>query len=130
MNKSIVTSFYNRKLSTLEVIDKMFLPSLVNNADSDTEVVIIDDCSPLEKETKELVEKHLPDLKRFGKVVFKRNSKNLGFAGSFNRGIKIASGNRLFEDLDLGKRMSQKYSVVINPKIFVYHGRYMEAMLL
>jgi O-antigen biosynthesis protein len=60
------------------------------------ELIIMDDFSPLEKETKEVVEKYFCGLKsKFGNVIFTRNQANLGFAKSFNRGIKMARGEKL-----------------------------------
>ena len=93
---SIVVSMYNKKPGVIETIDRMFIPSVLNNGSKDKEIVIVDDCSPLEKETKEMILKHMPALKsRFGNVVFSRNPKNLGFGASYNRGISLASGERL-----------------------------------
>lgn len=95
-SSSIISSIYNKKQTTIDIIDSLFFPSLLNNASSDRECVILDDCSPLKKETKTLVNKYLFDLRRkFGNVIFERNSKNLGFAGSFNKGIELASGENL-----------------------------------
>jgi GT2 family glycosyltransferase len=94
---SIITSMYNKEDSTIEVLDKLFFPSLINNASKDTEVIILDDASPMKKETKTLIERYIPTLrKKFGRITFKRNPFNLGFAGSFNKGINIAKGKILF----------------------------------
>ena len=96
MPTSIITSMYNRKPATIETVDNLFFPSILNNASSDKELVILDDCSPLEQETRAMVEKYLRDLKkRFGNVVFERNPENYGFGKSFNRGINLAGGDRL-----------------------------------
>jgi GT2 family glycosyltransferase len=104
---SIITSMYNRKNSIIHLIDKLFFPSLINNASKDAELIILDDASPLKEETKALVEKYLPELKRkFKSVVFERNTSNLGFAGSFNKGIRMAKGEKLVllnDDLYLPK---------------------------
>ncbi|MBW2990577.1 glycosyltransferase [Candidatus Woesearchaeota archaeon] len=87
---------YNKKESVIETVDELFFPSVLKNASSDKELVVLDDCSPLEKETKALVDKHLPELKnKFGNVVFEKNPENHGFAKSFNCGIKLASGDKL-----------------------------------
>lgn len=93
---SIITSMYNRKPGVLETIDKLLFPSLLNNGGSDMELLIIDDCSPLENETGILVKKYLRDLKSaFGNVIFTRNGFNFGFAKSFNRGIFMAGGKKI-----------------------------------
>lgn len=90
---SIIVSIYNKKQSTLDVIDKLFFPSLINNASTNKELIIIDDCSPLKKETRILIKKYEKRLiKKFGNYKFIENSNNLGFAGSYNKGLKIASG--------------------------------------
>ena len=96
MTTSIITSLYNSKVETLDVIDKLFFPSLLNNKGADKELIIIDDGSPLKKETTYLVEKYLQDLRRsFVDVKFIRNETNLGFSKSFNKGIFMASGEKL-----------------------------------
>jgi GT2 family glycosyltransferase len=87
---------YNRDQSVIDVVDQVFFPSLLQNGSQDTELIIIDDASVLEKETTRVVAKYLPELRaRFGHVTMKRNVTNLGFAGSYNTGIKIASGSKL-----------------------------------
>ncbi len=96
MTTSIVTSMYNKMHYKIELLDFMLFSSLLSNASSDKELIILDDCSPLEKETKHLVEKYLPELKqKFGNVVFQRNPSNFGFSKSFNRGIELANGENL-----------------------------------
>ena len=90
---SIVTSMYNRKEETVHIIEKLFFTSVLNNASSSKQLIIVDDSSPLEKQTKELINKYMPDIKKaFGDVKFERNEKNLGFAGSYNKGMKLADG--------------------------------------
>ena len=89
-------SMYNRKKHTIEVIDNLFFPSILNNASSDKELIIIDDFSSLKKETKAVVDKYLPDLrKKLGNVVFERNEENKGFGKSYNKGINLAEGENL-----------------------------------
>lgn len=96
MNLSIVVSMYNRKPGIIELISKLFFPSLLNNFSLNHELVIIDDCSPLETETRAMIEEFMPELiKNFGNVIFKRNPDNFGFAKSYNTGIKLANGKRL-----------------------------------
>ncbi|MBN1644861.1 glycosyltransferase family 2 protein [Candidatus Woesearchaeota archaeon] len=101
MSVSIITSMYNKKKSTIKIIDSLFFPSLLNNASKDKELILIDDCSPLKEETKILIKKYLPKLKKkFKRVVFARNPCNYGFARSFNRGIGLAKGNILIVSND------------------------------
>lgn len=93
LKTSIVVSMYNAKASTIEVIDKLFFPSLIRNLSGDKEVIIIDDNSPLEQATNELLEKYLEEIKaKSHNVITARNETNLGFAKSYNRGIKASSG--------------------------------------
>jgi len=97
IKNSIITSMYNKDSSTIEVIDKLFFPSLINNASKNIELIVLDDASPIKRETALLMEKYLLRLRKgFGRVVLKRNPFNLGFAGSFNKGIRMAKGKKLF----------------------------------
>ena len=92
-SSSIIISMYNARASTLEVVDKLLMPSLINNLDSSKQLILLDDVSPLRKETRELVEKYKLDLeKRLGDFKYVENEHNLGFAGSYNRGMKMAEG--------------------------------------
>jgi O-antigen biosynthesis protein len=96
MKTSLLVSMYNKKSSTIEIIDKMFLPSLIRNGSRDKEIIIIDDSSPLKQETKATIQKSMPELKaKFGRVVFLRNDVNLGFGGSYNKAISLATGQNL-----------------------------------
>ncbi len=96
MNTSILVSMYNKNESVIKIIDEMFFPSLIRNSSHDKELIIIDDCSPLKQKTKELIQKYMKTLKsKFGRVVFSRNQTNLGFGGSYNRAIYMATGKNL-----------------------------------
>ena len=96
MQTSIVVSMYNKTDNTIEAIDKMFLPSLFRNGSKNKEVIIVDDCSPLEQKTKEMIKRHISSLKkRFGRVIFSRNQENLGFGGSYNRALSLATGKNI-----------------------------------
>lgn len=96
MTISVITSMYNRKSEVLEIITNLLLPSLLNNGSSNTELIIIDDCSPLKDETEALIGKYHRDLKcKFGNVIFTRNKSNLGEIRSINKGMYMAEGKRL-----------------------------------
>jgi GT2 family glycosyltransferase len=117
---TIVTSMYNRSQGVLEIIDKLFFTSLLRNGDLNTELIILDDCSPFQIQTDTIIGKYLPILKKiFGSVIFVRNESNLGFAKSFNKGIKMASGERLLianDDLYFPKGSIQKLvETLLNP---------------
>lgn len=93
---SIITSMYNRNPQILETIDNLLIPSLLSNGNSEMELIIIDDCSPLEDATGNLIGKHFQTLKeKFGNVIFTRNESNLGFAKNFNTGLYKAGGERI-----------------------------------
>lgn len=118
MNTSIVVSMYNKKESTLEIIDKMFFPSLIRNASKDKELIILDDLSPMKVETENLIKKYIHKLKsKFGRVVFLRNEKNLGFAGSYNRAMSLARGENLIvtnDDIYLPKGSIDNFISILN----------------
>jgi len=87
---TLVTSMYNQNISVLETLDKLFFPSLLKNGNKNIGILIIDDCSPLRRETVELVNKYTSKLMRaFAFIKFLRNKTNLGFAASFNKGIRL-----------------------------------------
>lgn len=96
MKVSIVISMYNRGREVLETIDYLLFPSLLSNGDNDTELILLDDGSPLKEETEALMAKYLPLLReKFGRVLYRRSEKNLGFAKSYNRGLSLATGNKV-----------------------------------
>ncbi len=85
---------YNKNTSILKIIDNLMFPSLINNASKDKELILLDDNSPLKKETEKIVKKYESKLKnKFGSYKLIKNEKNLGFAGSYNKGVKLAKGN-------------------------------------
>ncbi len=91
---SIVASMYNSRSRALEVIERLFFPSVLNNASSNKQLILLDDGSVLRRETQALVDEYLPDFRRkFGDVHYLVNSCNMGIAGSYNRGMKIAEGD-------------------------------------
>jgi len=93
VNTTIVVSLYNSRPETLEVIDKLFFPSLLNNITPQTQLIVLDDRSPLQKETNELIEKYRSEITaKAGEFKFVSNEQNLGFAGSYTKGMKMADG--------------------------------------
>ncbi len=93
---TIVASMYNARPDVLEVIERLFFPSLIRNASSHWQFLLLDDASPLQGETERLVARFAPDLRRaFGDFQFLRNPRNLGFAGSYNRGMRRADGQHV-----------------------------------
>lgn len=93
---TIIASMYNGDNKILEIIDKLFFPGLLNNASKDKELIILDDCSPLKNETRKIINKYKKELiKKFGRFNFIENQENLGFARSYNKGMKMAKGEKL-----------------------------------
>lgn len=90
---SLVVSMFNSKPETIEAVEKLFLPSLLRNASNKIQLVIVDDGSPLYRETNRVIAAFQRDLMaKMGDVVYFRNQENLGFARSYNRGIEQAEG--------------------------------------
>ncbi len=84
---------YNAGSAILEVLDRLFLPSVLRNGSPEKQLILLDDASPLWKDTLRLVEKYEPEFRRvFGDYQFLRNPRNLGFGGSYNRGMARAEG--------------------------------------
>ena len=63
-NLSIVISMYNAKPATIEVVDRLLMPSLINNLDSGKQLILLNDASPLKLETRAMIEKYRLDLER------------------------------------------------------------------
>lgn len=95
-NTSLVVSMFNASPETIKIIEKLFLPSVLRNASSKMQLVIVDDGSPLYRETKEVIDTFQNDLMaKMGDVVYFRNEENLGFAASYNKGMERADGKVL-----------------------------------
>lgn len=93
---TIVASMYNAQPRVIEVIRRLFFPSLVRNGSASMQFILLDDASPLHRETERVVEEFRPAFRSvFGDFQFLRNPQNLGFAGSYNRGMRRAEGQHL-----------------------------------
>lgn len=97
MSISIVVSMYNVKQPAIDVIDNLLLPSLLKNASSDKEIIFVEDGSPLKKETYGIIRKYKEGLAEFGNVDFVDNEENLGWAKSYNKGIRAAGGDIILQ---------------------------------
>ena len=86
---------YNTKSSHLDMVENLFLDGLVKyGSGNDTQLILLDDYSPLQEETKTLIERIKGRLeKNFGDFQFIPNEQNLGFAKSYNKGLKYADGD-------------------------------------
>lgn len=86
---SIVVPIYNCEPYLVEMFEGLFLDGLRRYAPPGAELVIVDDASPLEEETRRsarLAESIMP-------VRFHRNPSNRGFAASVNEGMRLAAGD-------------------------------------
>lgn len=91
---SIVTSMYNATPATLDVIKHLFLPSVLNNVNSDYQLILIDDVSPLRKQTRLVIEQFKEELRSsLGDFQYIESTENVGFSGSYNKGMKLAEGD-------------------------------------
>lgn len=86
---SIVVPVYNCEPYLVEMFERSFLDGLRRHAPAGAELVMVDDASPLEEETRRsarLAETIMP-------VRLHRNPTNRGFAASVNEGLRLASGD-------------------------------------
>ena len=95
--KSIITALFNRRQDEIDAFEHLYLDSLLKHADGNTQLILVDDCSPLRKETTQLLEKWKTDLEaKLGDVQILYNEENKGYAGSNNRGIEASDGSTIF----------------------------------
>lgn len=93
---SIVISMYNSNREILKFIERLLFPSLLQNADKTKELILLDDLSPLREKTNFLVENHRKKFtSSFVDFKYIQNRKNLGFAKSYNKGIRLAKGRQI-----------------------------------
>lgn len=86
---SIVVPVYNGEPYLVEMFERSFLDGLRRHAPAGAELVIIDDASPLEEETR----RSAKSAEAIMPVRFHRNPCNQGFASSVNEGLRRASGD-------------------------------------
>ncbi len=90
---SVVVSMYNVRQEIFQMIEGLFIPGVLHNLSTATQLVIIDDGSPLRHETSAMMDKYLGVFRHLaGDVVYKRFEANSGFAGAYNKGITRADG--------------------------------------
>lgn len=86
---SIVVPVYNCEPYLVEMFRLSFLDGLRRRAPAGSELVIIDDASPLEEETR----RSAGEAESFMPVRFHRNPVNRGFAASVNAGLRLAAAD-------------------------------------
>ncbi|MDO8804339.1 MAG: glycosyltransferase family 2 protein [Elusimicrobiota bacterium] len=88
---SVIVPVFSCDAYLAEMLEKLFLSGLRLNAGRLLEIIIVDDASPLEKETAAQARK----AGEWAKVSYCRNQKNLGYVRSVNRGLSMAGGELL-----------------------------------
>ena len=91
MTLSIVTPVYSSQPHLVEMFDRLLLDSLLKNAPADAELVIVDDGSPLKRETEACIRR----AERSRRVVYLSNERNEGLVKAVNRGLRAAQGDIL-----------------------------------
>jgi len=93
---SIVISMYNRNPGIVDTVEGLLFPSLLNNASSNKQLILVNDKSPQDKETKEIVERFESEAEqRFGDFQYVDREENLGFSQSYNEAASRAEGRIL-----------------------------------
>lgn len=85
---SVVVPMYNCESYLVEMAQRLFLDGLRRSCPQGTELVLIDDASPLEAPTRALAEA----ASSWVPVTYHRNARNLGFVRSLNEGLRRARG--------------------------------------
>lgn len=85
---SIVLPLYNCEPYLVEMAEKLCLDGIRRNLPEDSELVIIDDASPLEAQTRALA----AAASAWVPVSYHRNARNLGFVRACNEGWRRARG--------------------------------------
>jgi GT2 family glycosyltransferase len=88
---SVIIPVYSANRYLAEMLEKLCLAGLRDNAGRGLELVIVDDASPLEKETANAAE----NARAWAGVSYLRNPENLGYVRSVNRGLAAAGGETL-----------------------------------
>jgi len=93
---SVVVCTYVSKPQTIEIVDKLLLPSLARNADRAMELVLVDDASPMHSDVRTCLRAHRDRLESgFGRVVIEFRAENYGFAKGYNAATRLATGRSL-----------------------------------
>ena len=85
---SVVLPVYHCEPYLVEMASRLCLGGIRRGLPRDSELVLIDDASPLETETRALAE----EASRWMTVAYHRNPRNLGFVRSANEGLRRARG--------------------------------------
>lgn len=88
---SVIVPVYSRDAYLSEMLEKLFLDGLRRSCPAGTELVLVDDCSPLGESTAALAQA----AGAWARVKLHRNPENLGYLRSVNKGLELASGRRL-----------------------------------
>lgn len=88
---SVVVPLHNAEPYLVEMFERLFLSALPAALPPDSELVLVDDASPLEKETAALAERAAASVPT--RLI--RNPANLGYTRSANVGLRAAAGERV-----------------------------------
>lgn len=88
---SVIVPVYSGSSYLAEMLQKLCLDGLRDNAGRELELVIVDDASPLEEETASAARR----AGSWARVRYLRNPENLGYVRSVNRGLSAAGGDAL-----------------------------------
>jgi GT2 family glycosyltransferase len=88
---SVIVPVYSRDAYLDRMFDQLCLGGLRACCPAGTELVIIDDCSPLEQETAA----RAIAAASWAAVKYHRNPANLGYLRSVNKGLELSSGARV-----------------------------------
>ncbi|MBI4350603.1 MAG: glycosyltransferase family 2 protein [Elusimicrobia bacterium] len=88
---SVIVPVYSCDAYLAGMLEDLFLSGLRLNAGRPVELVLVDDASPLEKETAAQALK----AREWARVIYLRNAENLGYVRSVNRGLAAATGELL-----------------------------------
>lgn len=116
---SVIMSTYAEKLKYID----QSIRSILNQKFRDFEFIIIND-NPKRKELEEFLKKY---ARKDSRIKIITNKKNLGAAGSRNRGLKIAKGEYIAimdaDDISLKNRLEQQIKFLEkNSNIFLVGG--------
>ncbi len=94
---SVVVSMWNGREDILQMTENMFFSGLLKHGLPNMEIIIVDDASPMQKETDEMLMRVTPVFQKAGhKVIILKSPKNLGYTHSYNIGLRKSTGNIIF----------------------------------
>lgn len=87
----VIAPIYCSNQELLDITERMILFSLGKSYSQEVSLILVDDCSPLELEVRELVDRGRAEFDL--DITLVRNQNNLGYARSVQRGVDITDSN-------------------------------------